>query len=194
MVSNAMHAVTASYLSGISIADIRMALSGFQAGYESTPGRLNIFDELPFRIIMDFAHNPDGMRRVGEFAGQQTVPGRKLIAFSGASNRVDKTIRNMGRAVAGYFDFYFCKEYEPVEGKQPGQVAPILRQGLIEQGVAENQIALKTFGKEVIFEIFDTCKPGDLLVMLMGHVEKHKLPAYIQEYADVMRRRATKQT
>ena len=121
MVSNAMHAVAASYLSGISTADIRMALSGFQAGYESTPGRLNVFDELPFRIIMDFAHNPDGMRRIGEFAGQQTVPGRKLIAFSGASSRPDETIRNMGRAVEGILISIFARSMNPSKASSRGR-------------------------------------------------------------------------
>jgi hypothetical protein len=54
---------------------------------------------------------------------------------------------------------------------------------LIEAGVAENQTVITTNGKEVIFQIFDACKEGDLLVMLMGHVEKHQLPGYINEYA-----------
>jgi hypothetical protein len=54
---------------------------------------------------------------------------------------------------------------------------------LIEAGVSENQTLVTTSGKEVIFKIFDACNTGDLLVMLMGHVEKHQLPAYIREYA-----------
>jgi UDP-N-acetylmuramyl tripeptide synthase len=182
-VSNAMHAVAASFLSGVDIETIQTAMSSFRASYETTPGRLNYFDELPFRIIMDFAHNPDGIRRLCEFIDRQDVPGRKLVAFAGSINRADEVIRQMGRSMAGHFDYYFCKEHVQRDGKQPRTVAHLLQQGLIESGVAENQIAVKYHGKDVIFEIFDFCEPGDLLVMLMGHVEKSLLPGYIREYA-----------
>ena len=186
MVSNAMHAVTASYLSGISIEVIQTAMRSFIASYETTPGRLNIFDELPFRVIMDFAHNPDGVARFCEFTDQLDVPGRKLIAFAGTASRTDETIKGIGRALAGHFDYYFCKEYVPTDEKPRRKVAHLLRQGLVEAGVAENQIAITTFGKGVIFEIFDACEPGDLLVMLMGHVEMHQLSGYIREYAGTL--------
>jgi len=182
-ISNAQHAVIASHLVGITLETIRSAMVSFHSGYESTPGRLNVFDDLPFRIIMDFAHNPDGMRRLVEFIDQQSVSGRKLVAFAGSANRIDTTIRNMGHSLAGHFDFYFCKEFAPRKGRKPRKVAHILQQGLIEAGVSENQTLVTTSGKEVIFKIFDACNTGDLLVMLMGHVEKHQLPAYIREYA-----------
>lgn len=182
-VSNAMHAVMASYLSGVDAETIKTAMSNFTASWESTPGRLNVFEDLPFRVIMDFAHNPDGMRKVCEFVDRQEVTGRKLVAFAGTVDRTDEVIRNMGRSIAGHFDVYFCKEHIRADGTQPRTVAHILKQGLLEAGVAEDQIVVRRHGKEVIFEIFDACRPGDLLIFLMGHVEKHHLPGYIREYA-----------
>ncbi len=182
-VSNAMHAIAASHLAGTGIEMISSAMGTFETGWESTPGRLNVFDDLPFRIIMDFAHNPDGMSKLCEFIDQQHVPGRKLIAFSGSADRKDETLKNIGHSLAGHFDFYFCKEFVSQRVKKPRDVGPVLQQGLIEAGVAEDQIAVVSNGKEVIFRIFDACKAGDLLVMLMGHVEKHQLPEYIKEYA-----------
>jgi cyanophycin synthetase len=145
-----------------------------------------VFDDLPFRIIMDFAHNPDGMRRICEFIDRQDVPGRKLVAFAGNINRKDETIRRLGKSVAGHFDFYFCKEYLREDGTQPRTVAHILQQGLIESGVAGSQIALTTHGQDVIFEIFDACKPGDLLLVLLGHHEKHLMCGYIRNYAGTL--------
>ena len=186
MVSNAMHAVAACYLSGVGAETINAAMSSFASSYESTPGRLNVFDDLPFRIIMDFAHNPDGMRRVCEFIDRQDVPGRKLVAFAGNINRKDETIRRLGKSVAGHFDFYFCKEYLREDGTQPRTVAHILQQGLIEAGVAESQIALTTHGQDVFFKIFDACEPGDLLLILLGHVEKNLMSGYIRNYAGIL--------
>jgi cyanophycin synthetase len=182
-VSNAMHAMLASYLAGAGMEAIRSAMGCFECGYANTPGRLNVFDDLPFRIVMDFAHNADGMRLLCEFTDQQTPVGRKLIAFSGTVDRLDDSIRNMGRSVAGHFDFYICKEYVHHIQKNPRKVAHLLKQGLMQGGVAEEQLVVMGNGKEVMFEIFDMCGPGDLLVMLLGHVEKHQLPGYIEEYA-----------
>lgn len=187
MVSNAMHAAAASYLSGVGVDVIRRALGGFTANYENTPGRLNIFDDLPFRVLMDFAHNPDGMRQVCKFVDRQKPAGRKLVAFAGTVNRSDETLRHMGGSIAGHFDFYFCKEHLRADGTQPRLVARILQQGLMEKGVAESQTAITTYGREAIFRIFDACQPGDLLTMLLGHVEKHHLPGYIKEYAEILR-------
>jgi UDP-N-acetylmuramyl tripeptide synthase len=182
-VSNAMHAMAASFLSGVDVETIQTAMSSFTASWETTPGRLNVFDDLPFRVIMDFAHNPDGMRKICEFVDRLEVPGRKLVAFAGTINRTDEVIRQMGCSIAGHFDFYFCKEHVRKDGNQYRTVAHLLQQGLIESGVSENQTAVMHHGKDVVFEIFDACEPGDLLVMLMGHVEKELLPGYIREYA-----------
>jgi len=92
-------------------------------------------------------------------------------------------IRNLATSVAGHFDFYFCKEYQSVKAVKPRKVAHILHEGLIASGIAEDQIAVLTSGKDVIFKIFDSCEEGDLLVMLMGHHEKEILPGFIREYA-----------
>ena len=105
------------------------------------------------------------------------------MALSGARKRNDETLKKMARAMAGHYDFYFCKDYKPKSDIKRTDVSQILREGLIEAGVAENQTAIKTYGKDAIFEIFDTCGPGDLLVMTIGNLEQNELPVYIREYA-----------
>ena len=181
-VSNAMHAISACYLAGTDVNQIASAMQLFKTGYETTPGRMNEFGGLPFRVIVDFAHNPDGLRRIAEFADNQEITGRKLVAFAGTATRPETMLRNMGSALAGHFDFYFCKEHVPVRNKNVPRVAHLLQEGLLKNGVAIEQTTIRTHGREVIFEIFDACEPGDLLMMLIGHVEMHQLPDYINEY------------
>ena len=180
--SNAMHAAAATFLLGTGIEHIRSALGTFSASPELTPGRMNVFDDLPFRIIVDFAHNPDGMKKVCDFVDRQKVNGRKLIAFAGDSSRTDRANRLSAQAVAGHFDFYFCKDYAPPEAPKRNFLGPFMRQVLIEAGVPKNQTRVVTFGRDVIFSILDTCKPEDLLIILSGHVEIKTIPAYIEEY------------
>jgi len=184
-VSNAMHAVAATYLAGTGIELIRSSMSRFKATFEANPGRMNVFDGLPFRFITDFAHNPDGLSKLSEFVDRQTVSGRKLIAFAGNRKKGHETLKKMARALAGHYDFYFCRDYPQRGEEQVADVAHILQKGLLEAGVAENQTAIKTYGKDVIFEIFDACKPGDLLVIVVGYFEQYELPDYVREYAQI---------
>lgn len=181
--SNALHAALALHQAGLTMTAIAEGLRTFLPSEAMSPGRLNEFNQLPFRVIMDFAHNPDGMRQVARFANALPVAGRRLVAFSGGQGRSEGTYRRTAAALAGHFDHYFCKEYVPPEGKPDIIVAPILRDELLRQGVASHQIDLMHHGRDVIFRILDACQPGDLLMMLMGHVEKRLLPGYIEDYA-----------
>ncbi len=181
-VSNAMHAAAACYLSAVPVQALRAGLANFHCDYETTPGRINWFDGLPFRILMDFAHNPDGIAKLCDFVDRIPVSGRKVLAFAGTFDRRDETLIEMGRTVAGHFDFYFCKEHAPRSENQR-KVAHFLRQGLLSAGVEAGRTAITGHGEAVAFEIFDSCRQGDLLVMLLGHIEKHRLATYIRAYA-----------
>ncbi len=183
MVCNAMHAALAAQQLGIDVQKIAAALAIFSTGRDTTPGRLNVFDDLPFRVIMDFAHNPDGMRRLAEFADGQATGGRKIVAFAGTAGRPDDMHRRTARSLAGHFDLYVCKEYAPRDGFEVAGVAPVLKSALVESGVDEHRIMVTGWGREAVFAIFDACEPGDLLFLLLGFVEQARLHGWIREYA-----------
>lgn len=189
-VSNAMHAAAAAFFAGIDPATISAALETFVAGQALTPGRMNVFDELPFRIIMDFAHNPDAMKQISEFMDHQQPAGRKIIAFSGLSKRDDTLNRKSAQAVAGHFDFYFCKDIEPENPPKRRFTGPFMQQVLIEEGVPESATRVLTFGRDAFFEIFDTCQAGDLLLVLAGRYEARQVPGYIRAYRQALATRS----
>ncbi|HXE56863.1 MAG TPA: cyanophycin synthetase, partial [Gemmatimonadales bacterium] len=56
-VQNAMFAAAMAYSLGIRLADIRHGLQTFDATFFQAPGRGNVFDDLPFRVILDYGHN-----------------------------------------------------------------------------------------------------------------------------------------
>jgi len=109
-VSNAMHAIAASYLAGTNIENIAHAMSHFRTEPDSTPGRLNIFDDLPFRVIVDYAHNADGFRKLSEFIDTQPVSGRKILMLRVDSEHRDVDLKVMMSELAGHFDHYICSD------------------------------------------------------------------------------------
>lgn len=185
-VSNAMHAIVASHLVGVTIDALHAAMKNFVTGCDTTPWRLNVFDELPFKVIVDYAHNPDGYRQLCDFVDRQVVPGRKLISMITMNDRSPETLANMSAAVAGHFDFYFCREdAKEVDSIKPGerQVGHVMQEALIEVGVNPEQTSVLTLGKNVIFEILDTCRPGDLLILVPAYCEMPEVADYIREQA-----------
>ncbi len=57
-IENAMLAAATSLGMGAGVAAVKEGLRSFEMSMENTPGRLNVYDELPFRVIIDYAHNP----------------------------------------------------------------------------------------------------------------------------------------
>ena len=184
MLSNAMHASAAALALGIAPQIVAAALSRFEAGEEMTPGRLNEIQGLPFRLILDFAHNPDGMAKLVEFTDRLDVNGRKFIALSGMGKRDDVINQQAAEATVGHFDHYFCKDYTPSEPPLQRALAPFMQQALIEAGIEPEKTTLLTYGKQVLFDILDTCAPGDLLVYLIGNAEKAVIRDYIDEFRE----------
>jgi UDP-N-acetylmuramyl tripeptide synthase len=185
-ISNSMHAIAAAYFSGVEISAMRSALRIFRAGLELTPGRMNVFDGLPFKVIIDFAHNQDGVRNICEFADLQPVTGRKVIAFAGQSSRSDYLNRLVAKTVVGHFDFYFCKDYQSTENMESKLVGSFMQDVLLEHGVPKDATSVVTYGRDVIFKILDSCEAGDLLILLLGHKEIKSVPGYIEHYRQRM--------
>ena len=165
-VSNSMHAIATSYLAGVSIEKIEDAMRNFRSGPDSTPGRLNIFDDLPFRVIIDFAHNADGFLKLSEFIDFQPVSGRKILVFGIPDNRKDEDIKAAMSGLAGHFDHYFCVDCLDLKSRHAGEMPALLASGLISVGVAESDISLVLETDEWWRHGLDMAAPGDLLVLI----------------------------
>lgn len=186
-VSNAMHAATAALEAGVPVDAIRSALARFRAGREQSPGRLNVYDQLPFRVIIDNAHNPDGLSQLMKFVDRQSPAGRKVISFAAPTARVESIYRHMAKAVAGHFDLYFCNDRMPKGNAKPDHFAPILHNELLSCGIDPQKVKLAKHGRDVWKEVFDNCAPGDLLMLLLSPVEFDDADRFIRAYANSAR-------
>ena len=188
MVENAMHAIAGAHAMGQPVEAIRTAMATFSNGVNETPWRLNFYEGLPFQVLVDYAHNPDGALRMAEFVSNIGITGRTIVAFSG--DRHESNIEHVARNLAGSFDHYVVKEYDYPEGtvpvliRDPGVKAAIARSALLESGVSEDQVSVVLNEMKSVRFALDHAKPGDLVVLLLGKGELPKMPAFMAEYIE----------
>ncbi|MFD2646615.1 cyanophycin synthetase [Devosia albogilva] len=127
-VANALAAVAMAHCHRIPLNTIRAAMREFTTSFEDSPGRLNIHDGHGFRTILDYAHNPDGLRALGHLVGKMRERHQRVIGMVGtAGDRRDVDIRAMGELAAGLFDVIVFKEDDMLRGREPGTVAALMQ-------------------------------------------------------------------
>ena len=139
-VQNAMFAAAICFSMGKSLEDIRQGLRTFATSYFQAPGRLNVFEEHPFKVILDYGHNPAAIEAMTKLCTQLEPKGRKIVSFSMPGDRRNEDYVAAAAIVAGKFDHYICRADDGLRGRGPTEVPDLLREALIENGVAEHQI------------------------------------------------------
>lgn len=167
-VSNAMHAIAASYLAGVESGDIKTGMEEFVMSFENTPGRLNFYDEHPFRVLMDYAHNTDGTRQLCEFVERLEVSGRKLLMLQARGDIEDKYVDGIAAAAARYFDHFVCRTHPLYPGPDIHKGPEVLRTALLASGVHEDQVTVTTDPAFAVDMMLKMGSVGDLLVFTPG--------------------------
>lgn len=174
-ISNAQHAICACHALGVGFAVMRKALSTFDASFENTPGRLNIYRELPFLVVMDYAHNPDGMEKLCACIDQMDVPGRRILLYAVSGNRSDQEVANAARSAVGHFDHFFCRSYPGLRGRQPGEIPALMNTALLHAGVPSEQITLVSEAEQGALQALSLARAGDVVVLCPGSTEVDKM-------------------
>ena len=81
-IQNAMFATAIAHAMGISLENIRQGLRTFTTDFFQTPGRMNFYNELPFRVLLDYAHNAHGMTAMAQTIRGLTVNVTSTISSS----------------------------------------------------------------------------------------------------------------
>lgn len=173
--SNALHAAAACYLVGVARATLRQALSAFEMSYENMPGRINFYRALPFDVVIDYMHNPDGVRRVTQMVDTLPVKGRKIVTLTAAAYNPEGVVRGNALAALGHYDFYICCNYyrDHVAGDE--HVANQLAQALLQSGVAEDRVLVAAHDAEALDKALEMARVGDLVVAHAGREKREEM-------------------
>jgi cyanophycin synthetase len=164
-VQNAMFAIAIAYALGVKVEDIRQGLRTFDTSFELAPGRTNVCDRHPFKVIMDYGHNAAAVRAMCDLADRIEVRGRRVCVLAAPGDRRDEDIVEIGRTAAGHFDFYLCRRDDGLRGRKSNEVPLMLRAALLEEGVPAQQVMVIPDEQEATSEALRMARPGDLLLL-----------------------------
>jgi cyanophycin synthetase len=172
-IQNAMFAAAIAHSMGISLENIRQGLRTFTTDFFQTPGRMNFYNEHPFRVLLDYAHNAHGMEAMARTVRELTANGRRIGVLSAPGDRRDEDILDIARAAAPAFDLILLREDDDLRGRRPGEVGDLLREGLLAAGFPAERIALGVFTEpESVQRSLETARPGDLLVIFGDKLDR----------------------
>jgi cyanophycin synthetase len=157
---------------GASYEDIRHALRTFDTTYFQAPGRMNVYDEHPFKVILDYGHNPTAIAAMVRLADRLEPKGQRILVLSAPGDRRDEDIRECAKVCAGHFDRYLLKRDDHPRGRGPDEVPQMQRAVLLEAGVADSAIEVIPDEREAVDRALRLARPGDLLLVFGDKISR----------------------
>ena len=171
-VQNAMFAAAMAFSMGLKLENIRHGLQTFDTTFFQAPGRGNVFDEHPFKVILDYGHNAAAIEAMIQFVERLDSGGRRIVVLAAPGDRRDEDIRAIARITAGSFDHYICRRDDSLRGRRPDEVPALLRDTLLAEGVSPDDIDLIPDEVEATDLALRSAHAGDLVLIFGDNVAR----------------------
>jgi cyanophycin synthetase len=164
-VQNAMVAAAMAFSMGIKLDAIRQGLRTFDTTFFQAPGRMNVFNEHPFKVLMDYGHNAHAVGVMADLAQRLDVSGRRIVVLAGPGDRRNEDLRAIAEAVAGRFDHYIVRRDDSLRGRDGDEVPRIIAKALQAAGVAEAALSIIPDEQEAVDAALRMGQTGDLILV-----------------------------
>jgi cyanophycin synthetase len=171
-VQNAMFAALLAYAMGVKLENIRHGLRTFDTTYFQAPGRMNVFEELPFKVILDYGHNPAAIQVMVDLVRKLEVPGRRICVLAAPGDRRDEDIVEIGRIAASAFDEIIVRRDDDLRGRGPDDVPRILSEALRSAGHPADRIHVIADEETAVDAALRMGKRGDLLLVFGDKISR----------------------
>ncbi len=180
MIQNVLAATLACFVHGVSLEDLRVGLTTFNAGTALTPGRLNFVEIGGVTVLMDYAHNPAGFRGLQSFI--RKLPHKyHTVVLNGTGDRRDDDIREFGKIAADTFERVVIRRGNYLRGRSEEEMFRLLQEG-IAQSENKPQVRIMPESRDAIHHAIKHGRKGELVVTLADRVPDDI--KYVQEYRD----------
>ncbi|MEW5930478.1 MAG: cyanophycin synthetase [Gemmatimonadota bacterium] len=165
---NVLAAIATAYVQGVRYDTIRAGLLSFFPSPSMTPGRLNLLRVGKARVLVDYAHNQAAVEGLLELA--LNLPAlRRIGVVAVPGDRRDEDIRGVGRLAAG-LDRVIVKEDPDKRGREDGEIARLMVEGLREGGMDEERIVVILDEREAVDRALREVGDGELALILADDV------------------------
>lgn len=168
-IANAMAAIAAAIARRVPLSTIREALMTFGNGYDQTPGRFNLLSVEGREVLMDYGHNVEALRSVGEFVRRSTAPST-IGVITSPGDRRDIDISAFGDLAARIFDRLIIRDGSTLRERPPGEVAGLLRTAALAAGMPADRITMMDGDLAAAHAAIDLAAPGDLVLLMTERI------------------------
>ncbi|MBT8327664.1 MAG: cyanophycin synthetase [Bacteroidia bacterium] len=163
MIQNVLPAALAAYVKGFTLNDIKTGLESFIPSASQTPGRLNLFEFHDFSILLDYAHNPAGMRALKQFTDNLDAS-KKVGIIAGIGDRRVEDNNEMGSIAAEMFDEIIIRQDKRLRGKTEEELITMLDDG-IKMKDPKIKTTIIPSEKDAILHAVKTAEKDSLIVL-----------------------------
>ena len=167
-IANIAAAALAASALGIAPTTIAGVLARFGARNADNPGRLQRWTLGDVEVLLDYAHNPDGLQGLLDVAAGLRRGGRLALLLGHAGNRLESDFRALAAVAASVKpDRVWLKDIggDYLRGRASGDVAMILRDALHAAGMDEADLPVCLDEAEAARQALAWARVGDLLVL-----------------------------
>lgn len=169
-IANLAGAALAAALSHISVPDIAQVLAGFGASRFDNPGRLERWALPGVDVLLDYAHNPEGLQGLLEVArGLQSLRGngRMGLLLGQAGNRSNSAIADLAAMAASFQpDHIILKDILGyMRGRVEGEVPALLCAQLLASNIPAQRIETILPEVDAALAMLRWANTGDVLVL-----------------------------
>ncbi|MBL4771456.1 MAG: cyanophycin synthetase [Planctomycetes bacterium] len=171
-VQNAMFAAAITFAMGVELDQIRHGLRTFNTTFFQAPGRMNVCDDHPFKVILDYGHNPAAVKVMAELVDRLQPTGQRIVVIAAPGDRRDEDVVAVAQAVAGSFDHYICRRDDNFRGRDGDEIPQMQRKALIDAGVNPESIELIPDEVEATQEALQRARSGDLVLIFGDSISR----------------------
>ncbi len=167
-IANLAGAALGALCLGIDAGTIAAQYARFGANPADNSGRMMRFERDGVQILIDYAHNPEGMRGLLRVAAHlRGACGRLGTILGHAGNRQDAEIEALARATAEFRpDLVVVKESEGyLRGRQPGELPRMIHAVLRGTGLPEDALPVRMTELAAVEYALEWARPGDVLAL-----------------------------
>ena len=169
-IANALAASLAAYTNRVKLNTIREVLRAFVPSYETTPGRVNVFEFGDFNVVIDYAHNPHAVKAVGKFINSFGVQ-KKVGIITGVGDRRDEDIIALGEESAKIFDEIIIRHDDDMRGRTVEEVENLITRGVVNINPAI-PITYSMSECEALDYAIDHAVSNSIVVLLTENIKK----------------------